>query len=185
MSGLDAFARGVKAHAAYADTRSVSSPLPERAAQALARETSVPGLVQATCRAVVELLDASACTLSRVIGDLLVDLVEYPRRGVAHGHGYLIADYPLTQEVLEQKEPRTVSLLDDDPEPNEARLLEEFGFASLLMLPLQIEGHCWGLVEVYAGGSRRFVDADAALAERVVAHAGELLEELERGAAAA
>ena len=158
--------------------------MPERAAQALASETSVPGLVHTTCRAVVELLDASACTLSRVIGDLLVDLVEFPGPTVTHGHGFLIADYPLTREVIERREPRVVSLLDDEPDADEARLLRQLGFDSLLMLPLQTMGRCWGLVEVYARGERRFGDNDVALAERVIALAGELLEELERAAAA-
>ena len=36
--------------------------------------TTVQGLLAATCRELVELLDAGACAISRVLGDLLVGL---------------------------------------------------------------------------------------------------------------
>lgn len=159
---------------------------PQHVAEALARETSAPGLLHATCRELVELLDASACALSRVIGELLVGLAEYARSGrrLQLGHGYVLPDYPLTRDVIERAEPRFVSLLDDDPDPSEAVLLRELGFDSLLMLPLPSQGLCWGLVEVYVGDGRRFRDEEARLAERVVARAGELLERLEHGTAA-
>ena len=160
----------------------IPSP-PERTAEALARETSVPGLLRATCTELVEVLDAHACAISRLIGEVLVELVEYaPSRKSLHlGHGYLVPDYPLTQEVIEQGEPRLVSLLDDDPDPSEAVLLRELGFDSLLMLPLRSMGECWGLVEVYLGHGRSFRDEDARVAERVAARAGELIEQLQRG----
>jgi GAF domain-containing protein len=154
----------------------------ERAAATLAGETTVRGLLNATCRELVGLLGGSACAVSRVVGDLLVGLAEYTssdRRPLELGHEYLISDYPLTQEVVEGGEPRRVSVLDDDPEPHEAALLERLGFDSLLMVPLPSSGHCWGLVEVYADG-RRFDEASGSLAERVAAYAGTLLEPLER-----
>ena len=55
-------------------------------------------------------LDAPACTISRVIGDLLVDLVQHRREGSMDrlGHGYLISDYPLTRAVIADREPKTV-----------------------------------------------------------------------------
>ena len=58
----------------------------------LRAETSVSGLLGATARAYVELLDAPACTISRVIGDLLVDLNQHKKDGGPPdrlGHGYL------------------------------------------------------------------------------------------------
>jgi GAF domain-containing protein len=152
------------------------------ALEALARETTVPSLLRATCKELVELLDASACVLSRVIGELLVTLVDCSRVGgdFDGGHGYLIPDYPLTQEVVERGESRFLSLLDPSPDAAEAAVLRRLGFESMLMLPLPSMDRCWGLVEIYANDDRRFGTEDAKLAEEVVVHAGRLLEQLEK-----
>jgi GAF domain-containing protein len=148
----------------------------------LRAETTVPALLRATAHAYVELLGARACTISRVIGDLLVDLVQYQPDGKPErlGHGYLISDYPLTRAVIELREPRTVFNADPDADPNEVKLLEELGFDSLLMVA--IDGHegVWGLVEVYGEKGHRFDEADAALAQEVAERVGEILKELER-----
>jgi GAF domain-containing protein len=152
----------------------------ERAAEMLSRQTTVRALLAETCRELVELLDASACAISRVVGDLLVGLEEHARtakRPLASGHEYLISDYPLTREVVEDGGPRLVSLMDKAPEPNEAALLARLGFDSLLMLCLPADGACWGLVEVYRSGDR-FGEEDAALAGQIAAVAGRRLEQL-------
>ena len=148
----------------------------------LRSETTVPGLLRATARAFVELLDAPACTISRVIGDLLVDLVRRQREGMPDrlGHGYLISDYPLTRTVIEEREPRTVFLGDPDADAAEVALLRELGHESLLMVALEREGDAWGLVEVYGENGRRFTDDEVELAQRLADEAGELLATLER-----
>jgi hypothetical protein len=162
---------------------SVDQPDPVGAVgERLRAETTVPGLLGATARAYVDVLDARACTISRVIGDLLVDLIQHQRdREPARlGHGYLISDYPLTREVIEEREPRMVFQGDPDADENEVKLLKELGFDSLLMVA--IEGHegAWGLVEVYGEKGRRFDDSDARLAQDVAGRVGEILKELER-----
>ena len=48
---------------------------------ALEREETVTGLLAATARLLVDVLEASACAISRAIGDLLVDLVDHSPRG--------------------------------------------------------------------------------------------------------
>jgi hypothetical protein len=145
-------------------------------------ETTVPALLRATAHSYVDVLGARACTISRVIGDLLVDLIQYQREGKPErlGHGYLISDYPLTRTVIEERVPRMVSSADPDADPNEVKLLKELGFDSLLMVA--IEGHdgAWGLIEVYGEEGRRFEDADAQLAQGVADGVGEILKELER-----
>ena len=68
---------------------SVDQPV-AAATERLRAEKSVPGLLGATARAYVELLDAPACTISRVIGDLLVDLKQHRRmegRPIGSGTG--------------------------------------------------------------------------------------------------
>jgi GAF domain-containing protein len=154
--------------AARADTSGMQPP---------EEHLSVLELLRRTCAETVEALDAAAALFSRVIGDLLLELAEHTQSGHALqlGHEYLVPDYPLTQEVIETCEPRIVSLLDEEPDPMEAALLAELGFDSLLMVPVPARGECWGLLEVYAAGGRRFNDDDARRAEKIVARTGRLI----------
>jgi GAF domain-containing protein len=120
-----------------------------------------------------------------VIGELLVDLLEYTRDGrkIQLGRGYLLSDYPLTREVLELGEPRTVSVHDPTADASETALLRELGFDSLLMLPLNLGGRCWGLVEVYREGPRTFDARDVETACAFVEAAGGRLDGVQRIAA--
>ena len=141
----------------------------------------MPALIGLAARAFVEVLAAPACTISRVIGDLLVDLVQHQRAGKPNrlGHGYLISDYPLTRTVIERREPHSVYAPDPDADPAETNLLRELGFDSLLMLPIEAEDAAWGLVEVYGSG-RRFEAADVEVAQALVAEVDGVLEQLAR-----
>ena len=96
-------------------------------------------------------LAADACAISRVIGDVLILVVERVTDGktLLSGQGYLIPDYPQTAEVLETRRPRALTLADEDVDAAEARVLREQGFGALMMLPLEMNGAAWGLVEVY------------------------------------
>ena len=82
-----------------------------------------------------------------MIGDLLVGLDEHTLSGrpLAHGHEYLISDFPLTREVVDSGEPRWISRLDADADENESALLAKLGFESLLMVCLPTSDACWGL----------------------------------------
>ncbi|HEY8628667.1 MAG TPA: GAF domain-containing protein [Gaiellaceae bacterium] len=141
--------------------------------------SAVPQLLSGTARRLVELFDgASACVVSRVIGDLLVDLTQHAPAGrIEAGHEYLVSDFPLTQQVIESGEPQVVRLSDPDADPAEADLLRRIGFESLLMLPLEANGSCWGLLEVYGDG-RGFSEADVLAAREVAAETGRKLDEL-------
>ena len=152
----------------------------ERSTAALQAETTIRGLLGTACREAVGLLDASACAISRVIGDLLVGLDEHTTsaRPLAHGHEYLISDFPLTREVVESGKPRWVSRLDTGADESEAALLEQLGFEALLMVCLPASGVCWGLVEVY-NEHGTFDDRQAELAARLAHEVGTRLERLE------
>jgi hypothetical protein len=65
----------------------------EQSSAAMEAETTIRGLLDTACREGVELLDATACAISRVIGDLLVGLAEHTTSGrpLAHGHESLLA----------------------------------------------------------------------------------------------
>ena len=153
----------------------------ELALERIAAQTSVSRLLHATCVELVELLGASRCSVSRVIGDLLVALSDHLRSGEPQPlELFLVSDYPLTQEVIEAGEPRVVLRADPDADPAEAALLERLGFDSLLMLPLRSRGQNWGLIEVYAG-DRPFTEHEIELAITVADRVGTLLAELESG----
>ena len=110
----------------------------------------------------VERVDADACAISRVIGDVLIMIAETvpPNRTLLHGQGYLVPDYPQTAEVLATGTPRALTLDDPDVDEAEAEVLREQGFASLAMLPLLVNGERWGLVEVYRIEPRAFTTAE-------------------------
>jgi len=149
------------------------------AAEQLHAATSVAELLGLTAESFVDVLDAAACTISRVIGDLLVDLVQYQRDGKPHrlGHGYLISDYPLTRAVIENREPQRVYAGDSDADEAETSLLAELGFDSLLMLAIESNDAAWGLVEVYGNG-RRFQEPDVERALALAAEVGGALDRL-------
>jgi GAF domain-containing protein len=153
------------------------------AAEQLRAAANVADLLGRTAESFVGVLDAPACTISRVIGDLLVDLVQHRREGRADrlGHGYLISDFPLTRAVIEDREPKTVYTGDPDADAAETSLLAELGFDSLLMLPIETEDAPWGLVEVYGNG-RRFEPSDVDVACALAAEAGDVLQRLSRPA---
>jgi GAF domain-containing protein len=152
----------------------------EQALARLARQPSVPALLHGTARALVELLDAERCAISRAVGDLLVEMTAHQVAGgtTPQLDLYLASDYPLTQEVLERGEPRLVSREADDADPAEADLLRRLGFDELLMLPLSAHGARWGLVEVYAN-ERPFGPREAEVAQQLLRGAEELLAALE------
>jgi GAF domain-containing protein len=161
----------------------MGSAVPEgeaRADKALERATTVPDLLREACIALVELLDARACAISRVLGDVLVTLTEYAPDGetLQLGQGFLITDFPLTQEVIKTGESRGASLLDGASDPQEAELLEALGFDTLLMVPLLVGDQCWALVELYTRGQATFPPEHVKLAEGFVARAGALAEQL-------
>jgi GAF domain-containing protein len=130
-------------------------------------------LLSATAAELVERLEADACAISRVIGDVLILVAESAPAGstLQLGQGYLVPDYPRTQEVIATRAPYTLTLDDDVVDPAEAEVLRELGFTSLLMLPLDLGSDRWGLVEVYRSAPQPFSDDDVRTATTIVAEA--------------
>ena len=156
------------------------------AAELLEREQTVPGVLRTSCVLLTTELEAHACNLSRVVGQLLVDLCEHSRDGrrIQLGRGYLLSDFPFTQEVIERCEPRIVSVFDADVDESEAALLRDLGFESLVMLPFVVDESCWGLFEVYREGTTLFTADDVAKATAIIDCASAAVEtHLRRSAA--
>jgi GAF domain-containing protein len=114
----------------------------------------------------VSKLDADASAISRVIGDVLIIVAERTQGGetLQKGQGYLVPDFPETAEVLRTRQPRALTLDDADLDPAEAIVLRDYGFGALLMLPLELDGNVWGLVEVYRKERRAFSEDDIRIA---------------------
>ena len=124
------------------------------------------------CALLVDELRADACAISRVLGDVLIQVGEHvPAGGTLNtGQGYLASDFPLTVDVLRDAEARRVWTRDPQADSEEVRVLHALGYEGLLMLPLVLQGGVWGLVEVYRRGSG-FSDEEAAAGERILGEA--------------
>jgi hypothetical protein len=148
----------------------------QRAVEVLRGETGLPGLLHAATHEFVNVVDADACAISRVVGQVLIQVAEHARDGrtLVLGHGYLISDFPLTDEALRNNEPHCVSASDPDADPRETALLAELGFESLLMLPLLVPDGPWGLAEIYVNG-RQFGPEDVEAARPLADAFGERL----------
>jgi GAF domain-containing protein len=118
----------------------------------------------------VDQLHADACAISRVIGDVLILVAECARdgAGLQQGQGYLVSDFPQTAEVLASRNPRALTLDDADLDSGEALILREHGFGSLVMLPLDLNGTAWGLVEIYRVDRRPFSETEIRLAGELI-----------------
>lgn len=128
--------------------------------------------LELTARELVTRLDADACAISRVIGDVLIFVTQAanPGQTLQVGQGFLVPDFPETQAMLADGQPRLVTATDPNADQHETQLLREFGFGAMLMLRLDLAGEPWGLVEIYREEARPFVPADARLAGELLGH---------------
>jgi diguanylate cyclase (GGDEF)-like protein/putative nucleotidyltransferase with HDIG domain len=153
--------------------------------QAIGSITSEDGpqaVLDRACKQLTALLGATAAEISRLEEDVLRSesaLWPAPYDSGKQDYGYLLGDYPLTREVLESGRPTSVSLGDDGVDPAEAFVLREVRMQAVLMLPLEVSGRTWGLIEVYDARPRTFNQAETGLAELVIRQAAVLLEQCE------
>jgi GAF domain-containing protein len=115
--------------------------------------------------------DADACVLSRAVGDVLIVITQATAdgRSLNFGQGFLVSEYPATAAVLRDGTPCSLTLEDEGVDEAEAALLRELGYASLLMLPLELGGERWGLVELYRRAARHFEPAQIDAARTLLA----------------
>jgi GAF domain-containing protein len=130
-------------------------------------------LIDVLTNAARELLAAAgadACVISRALGDVLIALTHATAggRSLDFGQGFLVSDYPATAAVLHDRTPVSLTLDDEAVDEAEAALLRELGYAALLMLPLELAGEPWGLVELYRHEARHFSGAEVSAARAVL-----------------
>jgi diguanylate cyclase (GGDEF)-like protein len=163
--GIDVGRRGRSDRAALAEVVAASS--------AIEAEETAEGICSRLSKALVFFVGATACSVSRIVGDRVVDLGEHALREVWLGDEaeYRLEDFPLTEETVRTGKPRAISFLDGDVDPAEAFILRELGMNALLMLPLHVRGRPWGLIELYEMRLRRFTEDDLAVARFLVGQA--------------
>ncbi len=168
--------------AATRQGRSDTSMLVEaaEAATQISGEETVDAVLERLCKTMTFVAGATACAMSRIVGDKLFDSVAHSLRDVhiALGNAYLIADFPVTKELLESKQTRAISFLDEDLDRAEAFVLREHKMNCALLLPVVVNGESWGLVELYDVRLRRFTREQQAVSEFLVTIAARRVEAL-------
>jgi GAF domain-containing protein len=127
-------------------------------------------VLSTAARDLCELLAADACGISRVIGDVLILVAEHaPGRSLQLGQGYLVSDYPKTRFVVHERSAYQLTLDDSGADPAEANVVRELGYGALLMLPLEVAGAAWGLVELYRHERAPWSENDVQAAGELIA----------------
>lgn len=142
--------------------------------------TSVWELTGDLCSKLTREVGGIGCIVSRVIGDVLVQVAEFATDGRTFqlGRGFLVTQFPVTAAVLDDGVPRVASTDDPAPDAAETAVLEDLGVRTVLMLSLQANGAAWGLVELYRIEPSTFGDDEVAAASRFVHAAAARLSEL-------
>jgi diguanylate cyclase (GGDEF)-like protein len=150
------------------------------AATALWAETSAEELLDRLARSLTFLLGGTGCVVSVVDGQRLVEVVRHSLRDVDLGEdmAYLLADFPVTREVLGDGEPRAISLLDDDLDAAEDLVLRDLGMSCCMLVPIVVGDTVWGIAEIYEMRMRRFTTDEIAAAAFLVAQAARRLQDL-------
>jgi diguanylate cyclase (GGDEF)-like protein len=140
------------------------------AVRAIEAEEGAEGVCRRLCKALVFVVGATGCVVSRIVGDLLVEVEGHALREVQLSDevAYRIADFPATAEVLRRGRPHATSFVDQHVDPAEAFILRDLGMNALLMLPIVVGGQAWGLVELYEMRLRSFDGDEIAVAEFLV-----------------
>jgi diguanylate cyclase (GGDEF)-like protein len=151
------------------------------AANAIGREATVASVLERLTKAISFVVGATGTVISRIEGGSLHDLTTHSLRDVHLGEAdsYVIADYPVTREVLETQRPKSLSFLDDDIDSAEAFVLRELQMNAAMLVPLIVQEETWGLVEIYDMRMRRFTVEEESVAQFLVAQAGGRIQVLD------
>jgi diguanylate cyclase (GGDEF)-like protein/PAS domain S-box-containing protein len=128
-------------------------------------------------------LQVDGCTISRYEPEreCVVTILDYDHlpdhRPDPVGTVYMLADYPVTRQVLESRQTFIIRVDDSTAYPAERAMLELYGYVTVMMLPLAIGERVFGLVEL----SRRqddppFSNDDIQLAQSLTSTASVALE---------
>jgi len=155
------------------------------ASAAIWSEPTVEDVLDRLSKAIAFVVGATGTNISKVDGPRLSDTAKHALRSVDLGEdvAYVIADFPVTQAVLETQTAKSISFLDEDLDGAEAFVLRELQMNSALLVPIVVRGEAWGLVEIYDMRLRRYDDDETAVAGFLVSQAARRIESLGAGPA--
>ncbi len=161
--------------------------LGDEPSDAFDRCTTVWELTARLCEQLDAEVGATGCIVSRVIGDVLVQVAEHAPDGRTFqlGRGFLVSQFPTTAEVLRGGQPSAVSLDDPAADQAEADVLRDLAVRAVLILALRDGPVAWGLVELYRIEPSTFSPDEIERSVALVHHAEARLQailELRRGA---
>ena len=121
----------------------------------------LPDLYAGIARSILKSLGADGCLVSLVSedGTVLKDVaasVKPPTELNTVAASYRLADFPVTQRVIETGESVEISSADPGADPQETAFLTELNFQRVLIHPLTVEGRTIGTVEAYRSEDRPF-----------------------------
>ena len=150
------------------------------ASAAIWGESTVEQVLERLSKSIAFVVGATATNISKVDGPRLSDTAKHALRDVDLGEdvAYVIADFPVTEQVLETLTAKSISFLDDDLDGAEAFVLRELQMNSALLVPIVVDGRAWGLVEIYDMRLRRYDDDETAVATFLVGQAARRIEAL-------
>ena len=136
-------------------------------------------------REVDQALGIAAITLAveRIYLSRFHPVERYVTLVAAHGNAeydipYPLSEYPLTALVIDELEPRQVSVHDPAADPHEAELLLAEGMATGLLHPVVHEGACVGLLEIYSRREREWTEQEQLYLSHVADQLGETMARL-------
>jgi putative nucleotidyltransferase with HDIG domain len=147
--------------------------------RALAESSDSAEALSMFARELTLLFGASACLISEYspVEQKVTDWAAFvlpPARLNTVAEDYNLADYPATRAVLDRlvESTTTVGVTGD---PTEQAFLQESGFGASLMVPLVMDHHAAGLVELFDVDRRVFTPDDIKFCRLLADHAGIVL----------
>lgn len=145
----------------------------------------LPDLCAGLASAVAGALHADACLVSLIdeddpnlLRDVAASAVE-PGRLNFVAQTFDLANFPVTQGVLENGVAVELSTNDDDVDPGEREILEELGYSRVLLCAFEVEGRSVGTVEAYRIDDRPFRRDDAKQVSVLTAFAASVYAKLQ------
>jgi diguanylate cyclase (GGDEF)-like protein len=153
------------------------------AAHDLSAGLSEDAVLRAAVRHVTQALAADGSTVSLWdhAANQVVTLLDYAAQRKepldVPGTAYALRDYPLTRQVLEERQPALVDVSAPGADPAEVAFMRANGHQASLLLPLLAAERVFGLLEVHRGAGRpAFSASDLQLGQNLAAQAGVALE---------
>ena len=127
--------------------------------------TNLPDLFAGLARSTINAINADACLVSlldddrRILRDVAASVVP-PAKLNTVAEEYFLDDFPVTERTIRNRDHVQLSLSDAHIEEAERKILEDFGFARVLICGFSIGTELKGTVEAYRLSDRPFRSDD-------------------------